>query len=268
MRERRNKLQVCLWFGSHAEALPGNCYAPQPIWLPTAAGLFLVSGMWILTDMAMASCQLGDRFSPQNISVCGWVGFLMRWIGGCLVMSDFWTIRFILWLSLEVSKRLAWIRLVLLVHLAVTMHCAICFLKFHHRHLWENILPYSFLNNYNFSKTQLHWHVNKASDKAKLILLYNLVKKSERTHTAGWADWLDAVPMCWRCTASQTTGHNTNRCSWCHATCGHTVIIQGSTVMCCVALQAWIFVSSDLSAISSTCQSRYLLLLAKPRPAE
>lgn len=56
-------------------AFPSGCvsssYAPQPIWLPTAAGLFLVSGMQIIEDMIMASCQQGDRFSPQNISLCG-----------------------------------------------------------------------------------------------------------------------------------------------------------------------------------------------------
>lgn len=50
VRERRNKLQACLQFGLRAEALPrrvlfGGCYEPLPAWLPTAAGLFLVSGM-------------------------------------------------------------------------------------------------------------------------------------------------------------------------------------------------------------------------------
>lgn len=60
VREQRNKLQACLQFGSKAEALPRRvlfrgCYEPLPAWLPTAEGLFLVSGMRILMDVVMVS---------------------------------------------------------------------------------------------------------------------------------------------------------------------------------------------------------------------
>lgn len=60
VREQRNKLQACLQFGSKAEALPRwvlfvGCYDPLPAWLPTAEGLFLVSGMRILMDVVMVS---------------------------------------------------------------------------------------------------------------------------------------------------------------------------------------------------------------------
>lgn len=60
VRKRRNKLQACLQFGSKAEALPRRvlfrgCYEPLPAWLPTAEGLFLVSGMRILMDVVMVS---------------------------------------------------------------------------------------------------------------------------------------------------------------------------------------------------------------------